>query len=590
VMKDVSWWPSLAAPKGWVTFRVWTLLALALLVPLLGLGRKGWPTRVLCWGMALITVLFTLRTMGDWMKGYRWMSLLAVPSAVLLGLGLADLAQALRRWPRRRWLVVAPLLVVFITSNVLYSDWFTGRRETGPFSVRKRVNFTQYAQRRLHLQEASNLDVDMGAHLYWSTHDMIDLAGLVDVPMGHHNFQRPFTEEYLFKERKPTFAHVHGGWANTSKMRSHKQWRQEYFELPGYPTSKRFVHVGNHVRRDVLMAPQWSGSNEWSAEWAAGLSVAGVDLPVNEVLAGKAFFLEVAMSAKRLPKDANPRVLLFVARGDKLIRSWSVDPGYNWLPPEKWSADEVFVGRYAPVLPKNLKLGGLDLGWVVLEDSPADQPAAEVSVREEQQLAALIRSGEVRLQGALQVIDAKLHSKRLKQHQRRLLEMASEGRCEDAGAEWDRLRARMTRRFEWIDEHRKKLSGPLASCWAKRGAAAEERSVQVAALARARRWDHRNSDLLELGEPVADALFEQGLTARSQEDWQQAFDLFSDVLAIDAQRSWARRYAEQARDYRLGLDPASVQEKERKRQERIENMKARRNKFPSKPSLRPDAL
>jgi len=592
VVKDLSWWPSLPTPKGWVTFRVWTLLALALLVPLLGFGRKGWTTRVLCWGMAVITVIFTVRTMGDWMKGYRWMALLAVPSAVLFGLGLGDLAQLLRRWPRKRWVLVGPLLVVFIATNVLYSNWFTGRRETGPFSVLKRVNYTQYAQRKLHLEEASNLDVDMGAHVYWSKHKMIDLAGLVDVPMGHHNFQRPFIEEYLFKERKPTFAHVHGGWANTSKMRSHKQWRQEYFELPGYPTSKRFVHVGNHVRRDALMAEQWSGSNVLSGQMDAGLWVAGVDLPVTEVVPGKAFFVEVAMDARELQEEANPRVLLFVAREDQLIKTWSIDPGHDWLAPEKWRDDEVFVGRFSPTLPQGLKPGPLDLGWVVLQGdlAAADLLSTPTPVAEEDEVAALIMKGEVRLQGVLNVIDATTHSQRLKQHHARLVEGAAEGRCEEAQEEWDRLRARMTRRFERMDELRKQVDGPMATCWAERGKAALERPEQVAAFVQARRWDHKNPDLLSLGGPIADALFEEGLAARSQEDWQAAYERFSDVLAIDAQRSWARRYAEEARDHRLELDPASLQEKEHKRQERVKKMKDRRKNSSPKSVVKPHAL
>ena len=80
------------------------------------------------------------------------------------------------------------------------------------------------------------------------------------------------------------------------------------------------------------------------------------------------------------------------------------------------------------------------------------------------------------------------------------------------------------------------------------------------------------------------------MAARSGQDWQEAYERFSDVLAIDAQRSWARRYAEEARDYRLGLDPASLQEKERKRQERIENMKNRRKNVSPKPGFKRNAL
>ena len=53
-----------------------------------------------------------------------------------------------------------------------------------------------------------------------------------------------------------------------------------------------------------------------------------------------------------------------------------------------------------------------------------------------------------------------------------------------------------------------------------------------------------------------------GKTALDDEDWETAYRRFSDVLRIDATRSWARRYAETARDKRLGIDEETVAAKE----------------------------
>jgi len=47
------------------------------------------------------------------------------------------------------------------------------------------------------------------------------------------------------------------------------------------------------------------------------------------------------------------------------------------------------------------------------------------------------------------------------------------------------------------------------------------------------------------------------MEARARGDWEAAYRLFSDVLRVDATRSFARRYAEEARDHRLGLAPGA---------------------------------
>ena len=100
----------------------------------------------------------------------------------------------------------------------------------------------------------------MGAHMWWSGFDIVDLAGLVDVPMGHHSWEKPFIKEYIFKERNPEFAHVHGGWASRTKMKTHKEWRR-YLQIDPYPTSRRYQHTGNHIRKDLIVAKtmEWHG-------------------------------------------------------------------------------------------------------------------------------------------------------------------------------------------------------------------------------------------------------------------------------------------------------------------------------------------
>ena len=98
----------------------------------------------------------------------------------------------------------------------------------------------QWVQRRLDVDHVTLLDVDMGAHMMYSGWDIVDTAGLVDVPIARHSdYNRKFIREYVLKERKPEFAHSHGGWARTSKVKKNAEWARDYLEIPGYPVSKR---------------------------------------------------------------------------------------------------------------------------------------------------------------------------------------------------------------------------------------------------------------------------------------------------------------------------------------------------------------
>jgi hypothetical protein len=113
----------------------------------------------------------------------------------------------------------------------------------------------------MHLEQATGMDVDMGAHMWWSGWDLIDMAGLVDVPIAHHNYEKPFMREYIFQERRPELPHVHGAWAKQTKIPQHSEWKRDFIEIPGFPAGPKALHIGNHVRRDLLMVtdlPTWA--------------------------------------------------------------------------------------------------------------------------------------------------------------------------------------------------------------------------------------------------------------------------------------------------------------------------------------------
>ena len=91
----------------------------------------------------------------------------------------------------------------------------------------------------------------------------------------------------------------------------------------------------------------------------------------------------------------------------------------------------------------------------------------------------------------------------------------------------------------------------MGRCVSKRGLALEG-EASVAALEAARRWAPDDDTVAAVAAAAADRLYAVGVAARDAHDWQLAYASFRDTLRIDPTRAWARRYAEEARDQRLG--------------------------------------
>lgn len=370
-----AWPDDLPIFDGWNEVRTALLYGVALVTPLLALAGPRAAPRVLLWCSALITLFFAIYSGGDWMKGFRWVSFLSVPMAVLFAVGVEEFASLFQRsfgrtgrpgWSTPGWLVATVLLLAPLPGFFTHSAWFFGKRETGPFSVKRRVEYTDWVMERLFVKDRliRNLDVDMGAHTYWSPTQMVDMAGLVDVSVAHHTHkQRPFTQEYLFKEKKPDVAHVHGGWASKSRVPTFAEWKRDYVEIPGFAISDKTNHMGHHVRRELLLTPDWNGSAGRVVPFEAGVELAGFDVPSAEVSEGKAFYVEVGVRYTRLEEKERFRVLGFLSDDQGRLFTFDLPTGYDWVPTPEWRVGEVFTGRFAFALPKELGPGPRRAPW-----------------------------------------------------------------------------------------------------------------------------------------------------------------------------------------------------------------------------------
>lgn len=225
---------------------------------------------------------------------------LGAGAVLMVGVGAAAWRGG-RGWGPTGWLVALLALITVTLPGVHHLDTFIYKPTTTPFTIRKRVSYMRDIERRLHLTERPViLDVDMGANMYWSGSEIVDIAGLVDVSMGHHWFEPAFIEEYIFRERVPDFAHLHGGWARSSRIDRRPGWKGNYVEIPSYRVRRNKTHGGNHVRRDLLVATSWPHERGFPVPFEGGLILEGLELPTGQAAPGRHLFVEIAWRRTKL--------------------------------------------------------------------------------------------------------------------------------------------------------------------------------------------------------------------------------------------------------------------------------------------------
>ena len=166
-------------------------------------------------------------------------------------------------------------------------------------NIQKRVQYMKDVQRDLEIDHVTLLDVDMGAHMLYTDWQIVDIAGLIDLPMAHHpKYDVTFLDEYLFEERKPEFAHVHGGWARTSGIDKRPAFKDGYLEIPGYPAGGRSLHVGNHIRKDLLVVAE-PPPGPTTIRFQGRVSLDAWEVPSPVIAQGGQVYVHTVWSAER---------------------------------------------------------------------------------------------------------------------------------------------------------------------------------------------------------------------------------------------------------------------------------------------------
>lgn len=648
IPKAAASWYASHVVRDWNAGVVYFLLGGSVLLGLLTLGRRGWAARGLLWGSFAIGVLFWVWSNGDWMKCFRWGSLVALPVFTLIGLGIGVIAANLpgadgpcrdlrvvdwtvRKLPgtRRGWVVFGLVVGLVVTAGYFLSfpasgkpiemphfDFLKNARPKGPPAhvemllagpvgallglvvgqllawmpadmrtwrgpkvastfavvavlalaapntwksaqfvagpettvndVHRRANYMGSVQEKLDLDDVTLLDVDMGAHMYFTRWHIADMAGLIDVAMARHKYQKSFIDDYVFNEVRPTFAHVHGSWARTTKIPQNPKWKEQYLEITGYPSGKRSYHVGNHVRKDLVARTDFRGPADTQVDFDGGVTMAGWQVPAPEVAPGGKLFVHTWWIAT--PRKVGFRVLVFLKDHAGHLHAAELAPAFDWYKPEKWKANEYVEGNWYMPIPPQLPEGDYDLGVVVLDADGRVLSALAPSTDGVRYLP-----GEWVSAGTVHLVSAKAALEAAEAQQARAAAVAESGDCEAARTAFKDAWRHVARNLAWREQQQPAANRAVVACFVRRATTLPSLVGKSEAIASALWVDPTDADALAAGKQVADTLFDQGMEARAKNDPQAAYEAFLAAVRADPTRSWARVYLEDARDLRLGI-------------------------------------
>jgi len=555
----------LARLLGWAPDEWAVLACLATSVALTACGLAQGGIRATLTAVASFTLLFALLAGGDWMTGWRWFSLLAVPIAYGFA---AAVEQVFHSLPRRWGPAVALLLLTgFAGQQLANVAWVEDHFSTSPWTIKRRVHHYQKLAHTLQLRRRPLvIDQDMGANLLWGAkhYDVRDAKGLTDLPFALHRPRSAAVDSLLVADafEKPVFVHMHQA---TRRALQHRRWfRREYVEVPGYPTHDGGVHDGQYVQRKAIMGGPWHG--ERRSVRFDGLEVLGWQTRSPEVSSDSGLLLEIAVTLTE-PADG-PLDLVVTARGPRgAEQTWSRALGYHLLPADQWKVGEVFVGRYPLPVRKGLPEGSYTLSVAVQDEEsfrapidPAHRPGLD--------------SSDVVLGRGLQVVSREAMSQAAQDDLAILDERMGAQRCSEAESAWEDALAHRIRSRDWRRAHEPRARDILASCWAERAARKaapplqadlgspdtlppdDTRRLAKAAweIQRGRTWSPTNKRLAATSHRVAEGLVARSAMFRQGGHEDDAFRILALAARVDPTRPFLRRRVERWRARRLGLE------------------------------------
>ena len=536
------------ADRLWVQARVWAIPLVCAALALGGSRLPGGRVRGLLWVCATFGLFFALYSGGDWMRGHRWFSLVVPTLLPLWVIGVGEVLDVVLPVPmdgRLRWLVagarwsaLAAIATAWGHQESSQLAELVNKPEITVARVRERLDHLEEARQRLGLDHVVSADVDMGANLFLTDWEIVDMAGLVDVPFAlRPDYPPAFVTSYLLEERRPDFIHLHGGWAKRTRIADLWRFLHDYLELPPAPTSIG-EHHGNYVRKDLFVRqrvgpgpdPTWAGH---------GIVLETIEIPAPSLPPGGTLRVQTTWQLTRMRDRFRARIWLDDGAGHST--SAESTPRWDWYPPERWLPGEQVAWSLNIPVPVDLPRGTYGVHVEVLTDSEGEGQAPPLAVV---QGAA----------GPVQVVSREEATRAVEAGLVEARELLAQGACDAGWRRWSQARWHLPPATGWVSATEAALHQEAAACWIGRAGVDLDINGRAEALRSARRWAPEHEGLGGIAARSALALMSQAEEQESRSDWEGALKAWVAAVHADPTRSWARRRAEAARSRVLELD------------------------------------
>ncbi|MEA2031289.1 MAG: hypothetical protein U9N55_06825 [candidate division Zixibacteria bacterium] len=215
-----------------------------------------------------ISLLTHILMPNDWMGEFRFATLFIIYYYCILIILITLIIDLLIH--KFRYKAVITVLIFTILLGGISEEYYSRFRKfidapVVAFEGVKRYysdRFDNYSD-KLNLTSASILLPDIGATLFYSKLKVYDLVGLTD-PVIAKILKRDKKRfyDYVFKEIKPTFIHIHGNWTFQSNFDSDPRFRMDYVPISEYKDTwikdktNKDMMSGDFIRKDVIIGKE----------------------------------------------------------------------------------------------------------------------------------------------------------------------------------------------------------------------------------------------------------------------------------------------------------------------------------------------
>lgn len=189
----------------------------------------------------------------DWMGEFRFATPFFVVFFLFVFLALAELAGpnlSARRVGCLALILTALWIPVYLPRSIGFAA-----DPPAPFDLlaERALRFNHYAD-ALDIGEASWLTPDLGGPLFFSRHEVRDLAGLCDRDFARliRLTDNDALRDYVLEELRPTFINTHSFWAYRSGLHLDLRFRRDYIPLRVRPGTTDGIPDGEYVLRSAV--------------------------------------------------------------------------------------------------------------------------------------------------------------------------------------------------------------------------------------------------------------------------------------------------------------------------------------------------